>query len=360
MKRFVTLLLALSLVVGALSACTSSSGGSASDDTSVVSAIDNPNKVDKLENADNVVMEYEGRTLSSGMYAFIFSYLKTLYLSTLQYYSDSYYVEDTKAFWSTSAGELTYAEAVVGDINEHCMMLLICDKIASEYGVVLGSEEAEQAGQELNELVADYGSVDKFNDYLARFGIDCDDVEAYLNQKYMITVVQDKLCSSGGVCEISDDDVKSKINESYRKTKHLYLSDSAFDGDANAKANEIIAALENGADFADYVSLSGDTAAQTYPDGIMVNLATTDDRYASVAADLDAGECGICAFDEGVYLIVGVEITDDDIEGVYQTVFSSLAEERFVAYLSDRYGAVELDADELAKFDIVTAETIGL
>lgn len=359
MKRFATLLLAFALILGALSGCSNTGTDDSGDSTSVVSEIDNPNKVNKLENADDVVMTYEDRTLTSGMYAFIFSYLKTVYLFNLQYYGSSDYVEDTKAFWSTLAGETTYGKAVTKDINDHCMMLLICDKMASEYSVSLSSEDLALAEEELNDLVADYGSVSKFNDYLSRFGVDYDDVSDYLNKKYMISAVQSKLCSAGGICEVSDQEVKDAIAERYCKVKHIYLSNKTYNGDASAKAEEVIGALNGGASFKDYVSLSEDTAAKTHPDGMLVNIAETNEKYAEVAASLKEGEYGICKFDEGIYILMGVKMTKDDIEGEYESVFSSIANERFVEYMKDRYGFVELNKDKLDKFDIVTAETIG-
>lgn len=320
--------------------------------------IDNPNPVDVIDDSDKVVMSYEGEELTSGMYAFIFSYIKPMCLYYLQGASDSDFVEDTSAFWGTATDDGTYGEIAVRMINEHCMMTLICKDLAKEHGVSVTSDGLDSAEDELNDLIASYGSKDKFTSYLRRYGIDIDDVSSYIESRYLITALQDALCAEGGHCEVAEDDVYAYIEENYRKVNHIFLDNIEYDGDATAKGAEILSELDGGAVFKDYVSVSDDSTAKTYENGVVINLNEVNENYGQAASSVEVGKYAMCSTEYGVYIVVGCKMTDDDIKGEYESVRGLLADERFLGYMDELYGFVELDSKELGKYNIVTADCI--
>ncbi|MBR6594519.1 MAG: hypothetical protein IKK83_05000 [Clostridia bacterium] len=311
-----------------------------------------------VDNADEAVMSYDGKELSSGMYAFIFSYLKSWNLYYLQYYGSADYVDDTERFWNIDTGNGTYGENTVRDINDHCKMLLICEKLAADYGVTLDSEEKELVEGELNDFISAYGSEGKLSEFLVRYGITVDDLEAYLEKKHLVNAVQDELCAESGLCEVKKTEVYDAIAKEYRKVTHLYLLDSDYNGDATAKAKEIADAVNGGKALSEYKGLSKDNMYTAYPDGEIVELAGCVEEYAKLAEGLKAGECGYCKVGEGAYVMLGFDMTDSDKDSKYETVYAGIANERFLAAMADRYGLVELNSTELAKYDIITADTI--
>lgn len=345
MKKFLALFLAL-LFTFVMGSC----GGD--------EVIDNPNPSKPLENADSVIMSYAGETLSTGMYAFIFSYQKTNMLYSYQNLGSSDIVEDTEAFWNTETEKGKLGELTVKDINDHCRMLLLCNKMAAEYGVKLGDVELEYVTEELNDLTAAYGSKAGLEDYLRRYGITADDVEEYFCNKYLILALRDTLCSDGGVCEVSKAAVEEEIYKSYGKTTHIYLSDKKHNGDATSKAEEVLAALNNGAEFKDYTNLTEDTTYKTYPNGTLVSFAV-DNAYSEAVSKVKGGEFTMCTLGEGAYVIKTFELKAEDIDALYDTAYTALADEKFMGLIEERYGLVEMDSNELNKYNIVTAEIIA-
>lgn len=322
--------------------------------------VNDPNAKPIVDNSDTVVMSYEGYTLTSGVYAFIFSALKTNYLYLLQLYGESDFVEDTEAFWNikTESGK-TFGEAVTEDIYDHCKMLLIAQKMAVEYGVALDEEAKEAVSDEYNDYISAYGGETELDVYLNRYGIGADELLDYLNNKQMINVLQDKLCADGGLCEVREEDVYALIDAQYCKAKHIYLSDSKNGDDALSKANAMLAQINNGEKkYDDFASLSEDNSTSDYPDGFLVNIEETEERYSTLLSTLKVGECGVCEADEGAYLIMKIEITDEDRDTRFDSAWQEIADKQFSEVLDSRYDQVELNGEELNKYDIITADVL--
>lgn len=322
--------------------------------------IDDPKAKPVVDNSDTVVMSYEGNTIKSGMYAFIFSALKTNYLYLLQLYGDTDFVEDTETFWNMKADDgQTFAKSVTDDINNHCRMLLICKKMAEEYGVSLDVKAEEAVTDEYNDYVSSYGGEEELDVFLARYGIGTDELTEYLRMKQTISALRTKLCSAGGLCEVKDEDVYSEIDKRYVKVKHIYLLNSKYDGDALSKAEELLSQIESGEKkFDDFAGLSDDNAMSEYKDGFLVDLEETEENYASLAKGLEVGKSGVCKAENGAYLVTRCEMTEEDKKTKYDTVWGELADKSFSGVLENRYGQVELNGDELGKYDIITADTL--
>lgn len=347
MKRIIAFILLSATLL--LSACGDADG-----------VINDPNAKPIVDNADTVVMSYEGSTLNSGMYAFIFSALKTNYLYLLQIYGETEFVEDTESFWNMKAESgKTFAQSVTEDINEHCKMLLICEKMASEYSVSLDEEALEAVADEYNDYISAYGGEKQLDVYLNRYGINGNDLTDYLKMKQMINVLQTKLCTKGGLCEVKDADVYSSIEKEYVKAKHIYFLNSKYDNKALDKANELLAQIKNGEKkYEDFASLSDDNSTKDYPNGFLVNLDETEERYAELLSKLSVGECGVCEAEGGAYIVTKVEMTEEDKKTRYDAVWKEIADKQFSEVFANRYDQVELNAEELNKYDIITADVL--
>lgn len=348
MKRFIALILLLG-ILSSTAACSNGDG-----------VIQDPNAKPIVDNSDKVVMSYEGVELNSGMYAFIFSALKTNYLYLLQLYGETEFVEDTESFWNTKTDDgKTLAAAVVKDINDHCKMILVCEKMAKEYGVTLDDDAISEAQDEYNDYISSYGGEKQLEVYINRYGITLEELQDYLNKKQLINCLQDKLCENGGLCFVADDDVNKQIKEDYIKAKHIYLLNSSYNDNALEKANEILDNVKNGdKKYDDYVSLSADDSATAYPNGFLVSIQDTEESYSKVLQSLDNGEYGVCEAAEGAYVIRRLEMTEEDLASKHDTVWKELADAKFSDTISLRYDMVEVDKEELNKYDIITADII--
>lgn len=347
MKQFVALLLLCALAFSFVG-CFGGEG-----------VINDPNAKPIVDNSDKVVMSYEGYEMNSGLYAFVFSSLKTNYLYLLQLYGETEFVEDTESFWNTKTDDgKTLAESVTLDINNHCKMILISEKMAKEYNVVLDEDAITEAADEYNDYIASYGGEKELEVYINRYGLSLAELKDYLNKKQLINCLKDNLCADGGLCAVEKTAVNSKIDEDYLKAKHIYLLNSKYEDKAIDKANSILADIKDGKKYDDYVSLSADDSASAYPKGFLVKLEETEEAYSEALSDLKVGEYGVCEAADGAYVICRLEMTDEDRQSKYESVWEELAEEKFSETISARYGQVELDSSELSKYDIVTADII--
>lgn len=313
-----------------------------------------------VNNSNVTIMSYNGVELTSGMYAFVFSALKTNYLYLLQIYGDVDFVEDTERFWNSAAdNKSTFASAVTDDINNHCKMLLICKRMADEYNVNLSNDDTQAIYDEYNDYVSAYGGEEKLEKFLAKFGLNCSKLNDYLTMKQTVTAVQSVLCAEGGLCEVKEDTVKHRIASEYVKVKHIYLLNEKYNDGALKKAEELSEAINSGMkSYDDFADLSDDNSTSDYPDGFLVNISETEERYSSLASDLQIGQCGVCEAEEGAYLIMRVEMTDEDYATRYDATWESVADEQFASVMENLYDQVELNKEELEKYDIITAPVL--
>lgn len=316
--------------------------------------------ISTVDNSNVTVMSYNGVELTSGMYAFIFSALKTNYLYLLQIYGDVDYVEDTELFWNSLAdSSTTFANAVTDDINNHCKMLLICKKMADDYIVSLSSEDTQSIYDEYNDYVSAYGGEENLEKFLSKFGLNADKLNEYLTMKQTVTAVQNALCAEGGLCEVKEGSVIQRIAAEYVKVKHVYLLDEKYDGDAMKKANELLDLINSGEkSYADFADLSDDNSTSDYPNGFLVNISETEERYSSLVSALQIGQCGVCEADEGAYLIMRIEMTDEDYETKYDAIWENIADEQFASVMENLYDQVEINKSELEKYNIITAPVL--
>ncbi len=308
------------------------------------------------------VMEYEGEKMSSGLFGFAFSYNKTNYLYMLGSYDGADYVQDTEAFWSTMAEDgVTFGESVTQDIIDHCKMVLIASDMSVDYGVSLTEDDIETAENELNELIASFGSEKKFNKHLEKFGIDADDVLEYLKKKYLIIALQNKLSINDGLCEVSSSDITDYVEEKYIKVRHIYFDNSKHNDKAYEELSAICEQLNSGEKKLDDVAkLSEDTFIESNPNGVLTEKATLHNDYLESAEMLEKGKYGVVKISSGAYLIEKLEISDDDIEENFDAFYSAVSDIKFSALISTYYDGVEVNGDEIKKYDIVTAETYNL
>ncbi len=347
MKRLVALFLLFALAASFVG-CSDGEG-----------VINDPNAKPIVDNSDKIVMSYEEYNITSGLYAFIFSSLKTNYLYLLQLYGETEFVEDTESFWNTKTDDgKTLAESVTLDINNHCKMILISEKMAKEYNVVLDEDAVLEASDEYNDYIASYGGEKELEVYINRYGLSLDELKDYLNKKQLINCLKKKLCEDGGLCSVEKTTVNAKIDEEYLKAKQIYLLNDSYDGKAIDKANSILSDIKGGKKYDDYVSLSADDSATAYPDGFLVNLEETEESYAELLVGLKVGEYGVCEAADGAYVVCRLEMTDKDRDTKYESVWEALTEEKFAETISARYNLVELDSKELSKYDIITADII--
>lgn len=336
LKKAILLLIS---AVCCISLCACSDGGEASVNS----------------NAEITVMSYEGTEISSGLYSYILSSKKTDFLYILESNYGSGFATDSDSFWNTVPNDgdsRSYGERVVSDINDYCRMLLVADKLCANYSVSLSDEYKEEISATIDENVFYYGDEENFEKTLRPFGLDIEALADYYEREYKIVALTETLYGNGGVYQLSSDEVNAATSESYVKLKHVYYAGEdkkALEDKANDLVNKLNA---DEVKFEDLQKETEDDSYESYPDGYIVEL----DEYELSGLKLEEGDFTVSAVEGGVYIIARVPLSDSDLSEYYEATEASLINDSFYELVKQYFPLIEINHEELDKYDIVTAE----
>ena len=209
MKKLISTVLLLSVLLGILSGCSGNGGGS-----------------------DGVLVL--GRTtITEGMYSYYLSTYKARYIKS---YGD---MSDTEEFWN--------AEALDGKTNAEVLGEIIYNSIAEN---VAACEEFRRLGLSLTDAqkktVDDYldgmveelasGSRQKMNEHLAPFGIDLSTLREILLMEKEMEVLYDYLYGKNGTDPVDETDRDKYYRENYVRFQQIYINDvSVIETDKDGK-----------------------------------------------------------------------------------------------------------------------------
>lgn len=72
------------------------------------------------------------------------------------------------------------------------------------------------------------------------------------------------------------------------------------------------------------------------------------------------GDTAVFADETGVYIVRKLKLEDSDITDAYADVYDKLADEAFQKYVESFYAEIEIDEEELAKYDFSTAKILNI
>ncbi len=166
----------------------------------------------------NVAMEYEGEKISSNLYSYWLSQIKSNYVTAST---------DTEAYWSTkdSSGK-TYEEKVREFVDYKVKINLVCVKLFDELGLKFSEKDVADLEQSLQDMVDSFNSKNELNKTLSQYNINYNMLKEIYEIELKTTMVFDALYATGGPREISDAVLDKYFTDNYSRLDIIMIYDS--------------------------------------------------------------------------------------------------------------------------------------
>ncbi len=315
-----------------------------------------------------VVMEFEGYTVTEGMYRYWMKTWKDHYVSN---YSD---IRDTEEYWaSVNESGITNEEYLTTNIKTRIRYYLIGQMLFDRYELELSAEAKQGIQDDLNAQIEYFGSKSEYNAHLDKeYGINLSVLEKIYTYEEKYSQVYEYLFAPTGRLTASAEELDEYYQSYYARVKYvMFLKDTKYvydeEGkrvtDANgyykmdklteeeqkkvtATANEVLEGVKGGTDiteyFKKYMSEFG-FEADKYPNGFYI----TPDEYTlhtpevtSAAMEMKVGEVRLVENDGCYFVVQKFDLIDkaysSQIDSNQFTYLVSYCNsEKFVKYFED-------------------------
>lgn len=328
-------------------------------------------------------MEYEGYTVTEGMYLYWMKEWKDYYVSN---YSD---VEDTDAFWaSLSEAGITNEEYITTNIKTRIRYYLIGQALFDQYGLELSDETKADIQADLDAQIEYFGSKSEYNAHLdEEYGINLSVLEKIYTYEEKYTQVYQYLYSTTGKLTASTTELDDYYQSYYarvkyvmflKNTKYVYDDDGMRVTDTSgyykmddlteeeqaqvtATVNEVFDAVKNGADIADYFEeymTEFGFQADNYPNGFYITADEYTQHTAEVtnaALSMEVGEVRLVENDACYFVVQKFELIDQayntEIDSDQFTYLVSYCNsEKFVKHFEELSQNIDVKEDLIADY----------
>lgn len=359
---------------------------------------------DSLGNSDDgseIVMTYEGLSLSEKEYMFILSNTKTSMISYYQsyLYSTTGSVYDEASILAMPLGE--DGDRTVADfINDYAMeiaqQLLIIEKLCLDAGIEVTNEEdlADISGY-IADVEYAYGGTDLFEIALAKLGFTRAGIERYeklsllyelyfehrygengvapipsstVNKYFVENYIAYDGCmysyingtdGSDIVFEFTDDEIHDYFYEKYVKVRHVLFK--TVDDYGSALSEELIADKKKAAEDALAAIQGGEktiydyeNSNEDYGNEYTFTYDTMVEEFETASFEMEVGEVRLVETAYGFHLVQKLALTDEDLYGTEAEVAS---EESAVSDSDDSSSVAEESDGSQAESDSDEEET---
>ncbi len=207
-----------------------------------------------------------------GMFNFYLQQGKSEAISAAQAQGATLSAESGEKEWNdVKIGDKSAAQYAIDEAKEAMKSALVLKAVAIKEGMEFTAEDEESLKTQRSQVIEQFGGRYNYEQYFTEGGFTLEDITNIIKNEIYAQKVITKYFGDGGEnkgeIEVSDDDVKAIIAEEYVMAKHILisnqpegLSEDASEEDVNkateeadkaakAKAEELIASLDNGADF---------------------------------------------------------------------------------------------------------------
>ncbi len=331
-----------------------------------------------------IAMEYDGYSITSNMYSYWLSQIKSGYVSSSN---------DTDEYWDTQYSDGgTYEEKLKEIVDFNVKINLVCMKLFDDLGLKVTDKEKEEIDTAISDLLVSYGSKSELNSMLALFNINVDILEDIYNIDLKASKVYEALYAEGGTRRIDDEALDKYYKDNYSRIDIIFIYESfeykkdengnlifnqatnsyekieLDDGEsANKKAlaEDILKKLESGENFDTLKSQYNE-----YPDGKKYELgyfisANDIDVYDSdiylAVSQMNIGDVKKLEKDGAICIIKRKELTektytDENYLDMFENLVDYCQEEDFNSYMSELIKDVTVNEEEISKYSVRDAD----
>ena len=276
---------------------------------------------------------------------------------------------DVPEYWKTVIGTgKDGKEITVDNLHyEECLLnlrtIVYFANYAKQNGFNVTEEQHKALDEQMDKIVAQFGSKAKVDVYLEEYGIDYDLYREYLELCQLYTNGVYLAYSNGGERYITYDEEYEYYKNNYFTVKHVSVGTEIAGTDQQGnyiyftdeekkvqqeKITNIRNRIASGEDFNEIYLESEDKLFETYPNGYTITKgALTGDKagYEEVALGLEMGEVAEWEMEGfGHYFIKRVELIEDDFQYCREYIYPILQEQdKMLAITEKADGFVEAD-----------------
>lgn len=276
------------------------------------------------------LMTVEGRDIPADVYFYWVSYLCSsleyqvgMYYTYYGMYSDYINPDDGAIHWDVEFLDgQTLGQYARSEAERTILFYTAIEMLAEENGVTLTDEDKAAMEENVASAVADLGSEEEFEQYLAKLGIDRDTFDQLSSSGYLFDGLTKLVLQEGSPLYLAPEDYDqyaTYADHILLATKDLTTGESLSEEEIAAKrqtAEDLLAQLQASDDvgtlFAQLADeYSEDTGRTSNPNGYIYTPGTMVTAFEDAAAALKPGEIsGIVESDYGYHIILRKDLTE--------------------------------------------------
>ena len=176
----------------------------------------------------DVVMSYDGFTITESDFMYISSLVKDSIIYNYQYYYYYYYgemLDEASILALTDDSGKTVADYIYDSTVETAQRILIVESLCSKAGVTVTDEDTiAEIDSYISDLEYSYGGKDNFEIALAKLGFGRESVERFEYFNRLLTLYSDHRYGDNGDAKVSEETVTNLFFENYAKFEGCIFS----------------------------------------------------------------------------------------------------------------------------------------
>lgn len=319
------------------------------------------------------LFSFRGAEISAGRFVFELAAYKRYFKQQLEYTDVALEAYLRAVIYDENGDLLPVYKAVTRDIAESVKYKLVIKRFCGEYGLELSDRVRGYIDDVLQRQAEISGGRKWHEQALAEIGLDVETEREYYTAQWLKELLFDYLYGENGARRIDAETETERVREEFENNcfraeevtyvYHAFYTDTMtadeseevrreLDSRARTTYEKAKAGELELADFADETT-SPDPYGRYYQH--LINYYYEDDELFEKLAEMEIGEYALFDGYYGPVVIRKLAPTEEDFEKCYDTVLSALADKDFDEYIESFYSEINIDTEELAKYDILNA-----
>ena len=356
MKKTISGLMALLLLLSLCAGCGDNAGGSSKGIYYDITGID----------PQETVIEYEGNTIPAEMYFYWLGYscsyteyqINAINSSTGAY--SNLVDENGSIVWDGALDDTTPNQYAMDSADSNVLSYLILENMAKEYHVTLTDEDKADMESSLAQQIEQNGGEEAFQENLRQMGISRETFDRITAGNYLLVHLQELAADpSSGLYEAPSEEDNAYVDHILLATRNAETGESLSEEEIESKrtqAEDLLAQLQAAGDkealFNQLAEEFGEDPGRAASAGYLVNPQTNFvPEFLDAAFALKPGEIsGIVESTHGFHILLRKELTEDQLNSLAGGHLTDLMTERLDAALESMTRSEKLDSITAGEF----------
>lgn len=217
-----------------------------------------------------------------------------------------------------------YKDYIIDYAYENMLEQALINSYFKKLGLKFDDSDRKTLGEQLAYYQQAYGGKSNFESQLKNNGISLDDFTEYLRNQIKANKIKTSLYGENGTNKLTDDELKKAFEEKYVRVKHILLSTIDTNTreklpedtikEKEAEFNRLLDLAKSGENFDSLVSThSEDPGSTSNPDGYyFTEDSSYDEVFKKTSFSLKVDEIGSCLSSFGYHIIKRYPLNTDE------------------------------------------------